>query len=481
MMFQFKLRLFGLVMAPGLFLAAACSKSHSAPFNDNSQPSPGDVAVSFSVNTSQPGTTVPSTFEGLSFEAGSMTSTSYFLGSNSTFINLIKGLGSGIIRVGGNSVDKTHWTGAVRGVNTGTDSIATDDVDRFFGFAEATGWKVMFGLNLGSGTAATAASEAGYVYSHYNSELQCFEIGNEPDLYNENGLRPTTYNYTDFRQQFEGYYDTIKAAVPGAIFSGPTAASNTKYFVVPFVGDEHSRIGWVTQHYYKMGPPTNPSVTIAALLNGNASIIGQADAIAAAAIVYGLPYRIAECNSVYDGGAAGVSNTLASALWGLDYMFALAEQGCVGVNFHGGGAGNYTPIAWSSGQFSARPLYYGMLLFSKASQGNLLTVSPAISDSLNLTAHAVLQSDGTVQMTLINKDTAREAYVTVSDGHSISSAVLLRLTGPSAASTSGILLGGSTAGSDGNWSAIVAEQAAISGTHCYVKVPAASAVLISLR
>jgi hypothetical protein len=151
------------------------------------------------------------------------------------------------------------------------------------------------------------------------------------------------------------------------------------------------------------------------------------------------------------------------------------------VNFHGGGAGNYTPIAYSNGQFSARPLYYGMLLFAKASSGRLLTVSPALADSLNLTAHAVLQTDGTILATLINKDLSKEAFVTVSAGRQLRSASIMRLTGPAADSTSGLLLGGASVNSDGTWTAVQTENGVISGSACRVKVPPYSAVLLSLH
>ena len=59
----------------------------------------------------------------------------------------------------------------------------------------------------------------------------------------------------------------------------------------------------------------------------------------------GIPYRISECNSFFNGGAAGVSNSYASSLWVLDFLFNAAMGGATGVNMHGGGnAPGYTPI-----------------------------------------------------------------------------------------------------------------------------------------
>ena len=68
-------------------------------------------------------------------------------------------------------------------------------------------------------------------------------------------------------------------------------------------------------------------------------------------------------------GEQGVSNTYASALWGAEGDAKLGLQSSIGINFHGGGYGWYTPIAGTTKKgFEARPIYYGMLLFQQAAQ-----------------------------------------------------------------------------------------------------------------
>ena len=51
------------------------------------------------------------------------------------------------------------------------------------------------------------------------------------------------------------------------------------------------------------------------------------DSFANAAQADGLLFRIEETNSYFNGGAKDVSNTFASALWGLDYMHWWASHG----------------------------------------------------------------------------------------------------------------------------------------------------------
>jgi hypothetical protein len=44
---------------------------------------------------------------------------------------------------------------------------------------------------------------------------------------------------------------------------------------------------------------------------------------------------------------SGVSDAFASALWGLGFLFDVAEHGGAGINFHGGFTpGNYSPICY---------------------------------------------------------------------------------------------------------------------------------------
>lgn len=453
-----------------LLLCYACKKSDDGA-SVASGPLPGDIAVNVTVDVTTLGAQIAPSFTGLSFEMSALKNSGYFDAGNPVFVNLVKGLGTGLLRIGGNSADRI-----------GTPK--TSDIDRTFGFAAATGWKLMFALDLGDDNLSAAVEEARYVYSKYASQLECLEIGNEPDLYRTNGLRDSTYSYTDFRKEFDRYYDSIRVAVPGAIISGPADGANTDAWTVPFAKDEKGRIRWLTQHYYKMGPPTSPNVTVDRLLNGNMGILSQAETMRAAVKINGLPgYRISECNSVFGGGKMGVSNTFGSALWGLDYMYTLAEQGAVGVNFHGGGAGAYTPIAYSNGTFSARPLYYGMLLFAQASNGRILNANIQGADSIRLSVH-VLSGDDTkslrgVRMILINRDHSRAAWVTVPGGRiPLLGADVLRLTGGNADSTQGTTLGGATVDDQGNWHAGNIEHVILRANECMLRIPAGSAALV---
>jgi len=249
----------------------SCSKNSSQPSNVI-YPAPGDISLNLTVNPSTIGLAIPSTFTGLSYETSSLTKSNYFNTANTVFINLIKNLGNGILRIGGNSSDKTIWSNALRLNSGATDSLFKDDVDRYFQFANAVGWKTMFGINVGTGSLTQASSEASYVTQSASNNLLYFELGNEPDIYHSNGLRPSTYSVSDYETDFNHFYQSIITATPSSQFSGPTSAYNTNGFTIPFANNEHANIKLLTQHYYAMGPAGDTSVTITRLLMNDATL-----------------------------------------------------------------------------------------------------------------------------------------------------------------------------------------------------------------
>jgi hypothetical protein len=95
----------------------------------------------------------------------------------------------------------------------------------------------------------------------------------------------------------------------------------------------------------------------------------------------GIPLRADELNSVSCGGARGVSDTFASALWVLDTLFDMARVGADGVNIDTFHNAIYEPFAVSErdGRWTAqvRPLYYGLLMFGQAAppRARLLTTA----------------------------------------------------------------------------------------------------------
>ena len=129
-----------------------------------------------------------------------------------------------------------------------------------------------------------------------------------------------------------------------------------------------------------------------------------------------MPYRICETNSCFGGGKPGVSDTFASALWGLDFLFTLAAADAgganleTGVNQHGF-ISSYSPLGDDEqGHYSAKPLYYGMLAFAQASRGRRVEAQ-FDAGNLRVKAYAVLDEDRRLSVTLINKEASQDVEV----------------------------------------------------------------------
>jgi len=195
----------------------------------------------------------------------------------------------------------------------------------------------------------------------------------------------------------------------------------------------------------------------------------------------GVPYRISECNSFANGGAAGVSDSYASSLWVIDFLFSAALGGSTGVNIHGGGnSAGYTPIADHSGAvIDARPEYYGLLFFALAGTGTLLKTQLS-AGNLDVTAYAVRTANGDLNLILVNKDSIQNLTITIETNQSIQRATMQTMTGPNLAATSGVTIQGATVNKDGSFTPGSPDTLTPLETQTTCFIPALSAALISI-
>ena len=428
---------------------------------------------------------IPDDFIGLGYEISSVGQPGLLSGKNHRMIQFVRTLGpAGVIRIGGNTSDDAHWSGDGQAVSAPKGTVVNKAVIADLGdFLRATGWKLIWGLNLGSGTADEAVEEAQAVAASAGASLLAFEIGNEPDLFAP-AHRPRGYGYVDFLREYRERKKLIRARLLGVPFAGPDAAGATEW-VEQFARDEGDDLKLLTHHHYSQGPPRNKSTTIENLLAGKTGIEKKLERIAAASQAAHLPYRFCEVNSCFGGGKADVSDTCASALWVLDLMFTLAAHGCGGINVETGvnqlgRISDYSPIyPTSAASYVARPIYYGMLAFASASRGTLLRID-LDAGGLNLKAYAVGADDGMNRLTLISKELSRPAKVRVITSNKDRTATLWRLSGPSPESKEGVTLCGAAVDSNGRWTPALPERLRVQDGQFDIDLPAASAAILEI-
>jgi hypothetical protein len=368
---------------------------------------------------------------GLSYETSELVEGVRLSPGNAALVALVRRLGTrGVLRFGGNSSDRAraHPSRAA--------------ILRLAGFLRATGWSLIYGLDLGNGTAQEAAAEAGMVAAAAGPALIAFQIGNEPDLFVPM-LRPRGWSIGDYLGEWRHFAEAVRSRVPEARFAGPDIAGNDSW-MMPFAAGADPRPIMLTRHFYPEGPGSSPAVTIARLLGSGPRLGASIATVEWAARAFHLPMRMTETNSVFGGGRPGVSDTLAAAAWGAALMFRLAAAGWSGVNFHTRPAQSYTPLGeQEAGRAIARPLYYGMLLFAEA---HAARVSPIPFPGL--AAYAIEGRDGARRLAFINMSPQRTVRAALPSGRGTS---LLRLAAPSASATSGVTLGAAAVANDGVW------------------------------
>ena len=457
--------------------------SASSLFNrvlDAQQP---DRVVKVQFDTSTTIGRISGDFIGFGYETSAIAQSGFFTDKNTRMVKLYQNLSPhGLIRIGGNVSDHTRF------VPSGTPAAKTErevtvinqaNLADLGGFVRATGWHVMWGLNLATGTKEEAVDEAVAVERALGSNLHSFEVGNEVDL-----MRKYSNDYDAYHAALVRYKTAIRAKLPHAVFSGPDVAGNLE-FVERFVAAESSDMKLVTHHYYR-GGAHDRKATMAYLLARDDGFDVRLQQLQGVCAAHHLDYRVNEVNSFYGGGKEGVSDAFGSALWCLDLLFDLASHGCGGANIETdinqlGFISFYSPIVHdSAGVCSARPEYYGMLAFAMAGRGELLRTSVGKHDG-NLAAYATKDERGTIYVTVINKNLTRDATIECPLPNGCNAAEVYRLHARAVDAKTDVTFAGSAVSADGTWSPAFAEAAPVIAGIARTTASHAGAVVVKFR
>ena len=405
--------------------AVSVAARHLLLAQNGSTASAEPMAATLSIDESVTLATVPADFIGLSYESAQLANPAFFSAANTSLIALFRELSAdGVLRLGGGTSEFTAFTtqepsgpppfdavGPDSSKNVKADTpITPASLRNLRAFLDAANWRCLYGLNLGRGPVPRAAEEAFYVEKILGPRLMAFQLGNEPDAW-RNRYRPASWSYADYWKEWSTAHAAVVARVANAKFAGPDV-SNKMAYVTGFAEDVKKNapdVVLLTSHYYAMGPAGAPGITLDKLLSPDPKLERDLSTAKDAAHSAGVPYRMSEGNSCWNGGQPGVSDTLASALWVADTMLNFASLGCAGVNLHGGGSGYYTPIAGSlAAGFVRRPEYFGIELVKQFTGATLLKSTLDCTND-KLRAYAARRSR-TQLVAVINK-TAQPAEI----------------------------------------------------------------------
>ncbi len=452
---------------------------------------------------------VPASFLGVSFEDWGLAQFERRGVLFDRVLSLLRPSGAGplIVRVGGNSADRTFWDSDPAHPGRPLAHWAFALTPEFFAetarMLRRVGARLIVDLNLATATPAAAARLAGAAADRLPpGRIAGFEVGNEPDLYAHDGwlaaiartvpgparaalaMSPAAY-----ARDFTGYARRLARAAPRAPLLGPAVGYPRRdaRWIAGLLDRPHPRLGIVSGHLYpftacpRPGSPAYP--TIAGLLSEHATAGLAALITPAVALAHrrGLAFRVDELGSASCGGRPGVSDAFATALWAPDALFELLRAGVVGVNVHVRAEAANGAFALTGDGLVARPLLYGLILFARTvgAGGRLMKVTVRAPRSEHLKVWAVRVADGALHVLVIDKG-GRAATVSLRLP-ATGAATVQRLLARSATATSGVTLDGQRLGRDGRWHGRPLPQTILpKGGGYTLTLPRRSAVLLSV-
>jgi hypothetical protein len=393
-------------------------------------------------------------------------------------LGLVRGLnptGRPVIRVGGQSTDRSWWpvpgVTAPVGVTYAITRTWTADAHAL---AKALDARMLLSVNLEANSLQDSGYEARQLLAGVGAPyVNALEIGNEPDLYTTtpwyrvlNGQdilwsrqsgqpvysRVPGYDEADYLAEFQRTLAVMPADVA---IAGPDAVDAG--WLDPFSGlvTPHGRIRILDSHAYALlqcvrdpFSPRYPSIPNLLAYRAWHNLLNGAFPALALAHREGLQFRIDEMGSVSCDGRAGVSDTMASALWATNALFFAAREGVNGVNLHSYPNStnglfdlSHTATGWRA---EVHPLYDGALMFARADPvgSRVLTLTDDASPTLQ--TWATIGSDHRVRVLVDNEGPAAQVSIHAPKGFGDHRGSVQRLLAPSAAATSGLTIGGSS-------------------------------------
>jgi hypothetical protein len=421
---------------------------------------------------------------------------------NTGFFNMMRDLGPGVLRLGGNSQDTNCWDPkAAPHPKWCEGALTAGQLKLYSTAAEAAGWRMILGLNLKQNSAGWALREVteGVAKQIAASQIIGLEIGNEPSLFVEAGARPKSYSPADYVKEARAYIRAFRANPVARKYAFVSPANCCGWNNPEALGTILKGIGpdlkLASVHNYTTTTCGQKNVTAAELLSPDRvkEFNDLSRRMVAVAQENHLPIALAETNSASCGGMFGVSNAFTSAVWGLDYLFNMAGDGYSNVDFHfsyraGGSA--YNPVqtfSWKTGKEVhyrnvVQPLFYAMYMFARHASGEHL-LPASVESKANVTAFATTACPNCeVHVFVINKDEKASGPVTVHLAGSSGSGTLLMLQAPSLGSMAeDVRYGGKQFDSDGRIGIPSTTSVPASGEGNYTfALPNASAAVLTV-
>ncbi len=452
---------------------------------------------------SQPGKKFAQGSVGLSIEADELSTRD--IGIHQAPVALMRLLGRGVLRVGGDSVDQSWWTTSNEEPPAWATSVITPaDLVRLRELLVATDWRAILGVDFGHFEPTRAANEVDSAAQILGPRLLGIEIGNEPHGYSSRSvnLRGDAYNVMTYIEEVLAYKAAFQVASPGIRLYGPDLSSPS--WLTAIASEPRIPFAVLTGHYYPTQYNLPSSVCQGTALPTAHELLSPQvrqqesawlQTLVAAGQLAHRRTRISETNTTSSCDASGAPNTgpvFASALWSLDWILRAASAGVSGLNFHGA-FGICTPVGYTplcapapSGtgkagvHVGAAPEYYGLLAARQLEGGRFVPVDfHEQNPSADVTAYATLHSGRVITLD-INNLSQRALYPVILRVPSYDNATSESLLAPSVHATAGVTFGGASINAAGILPSVETKVPRSDGGFRFRLAPM-SAIVLTLR
>jgi hypothetical protein len=408
-----------------------------------------------------------------------------------------------VLRIGGDSADHTFWNPHRRHLPAWAFGVAPSWIRFAASLVRRDRLHLILDLNLVTGSSPKAARWARVARRDLpRRSIIGFEIGNEPDIYDRwswvqqlgrprsaAAFLPRRLSAATYLADFRSYAHALVRVAPRIPLVGPALANPQTNFnwLAGLITGAHPGLALVSAHRYPYSACVRhtrdayPSIAKVLSENATAGLARSVIPSVRLAERSALPFRLTEINSVTCGGVPGISDSFATALWAPDALFELMKAGVDGANVHVRADAVNAAFALTRSGFHARPLIYGLILFTRAigPGARLVPVRIDAGATVHLKAWGVRLRTGRLHVLLIDKGPRpiRAALRLPATAP----ARVERLTAPSARAEFGVTLAGQRLDAAGRWvgSLVSARVARVRGRYA-VTVPAMSAALLSV-
>jgi hypothetical protein len=332
---------------------------------------------------------------------------------------LVSGLHLGVLRAGGHNNDTN--------TSDGFDPFDESQIDDFVAYCRRVGAEPILQVPLlknasgGPATPADAADMVRYCNRRRGYGVRYWEIGNEPDLYSDQGDVPG-YGVEQFCADFNAFSAAMKRVDPGIWILGPELSwryypqTGSNDWLTPFLSRCRGRFDVVTIHRYPFAANESTIANAMGDVSRFRQVVQGVRAQMAASGLAQAPLAVTEANISWDGTPASSTQsaspqTFYAALWVADSLGAAIEQELWAMCYWSLSEG-WTLGFVEAGTGKPRPSYYAFQMVAEHVGPTLLQATPPAGFSVYASRSA--SGDATALLVVNKNPTSNEETIVLS-------------------------------------------------------------------